>query len=367
MKKILHFIHSLSGGGAEKQLRLLSQETCSDEYQIYIFCINDFSQEKLNSNVTIIKGSCQPTISLRYLRSIFSVIKAVNPDIVHIWLPAAITIPALFFSAILGKKIIFSYRAVMEFVRPLSYLEYLLVLLVADKIISNRPIDDTIAPYKWLYKLKKGQVIYNSVSMSESYHRDPALKNNPTRLIFVGRLSKPKNVLQLINALEKIASSHTWQLDIYGVGEQQEEVSALIAHHNLAARIHLKGYHNDVYAEMASSDALVFPSISEGMPNTLVEAFAIGLPVLASDIVANRYVVGLHPSVIWMNPNDSNDMAQKIASFIEGHHNAQALIDAGKIVASQYSLDRMVNDYRDCYEKLIKKASNADTQKIGMH
>jgi len=347
--KTLHFIHSLSGGGAEKQLTLLCNGIEKSEYEVAVFCVNDFQQEKTDTRVKIIK-SHHYGISLKYILEVFRTIKTYNPDIIQIWLPPSISIPALLCGGLLRKKIIFSYRSKMLFFRGLCYVEYFLTLFFADKIIANRPVIDSNSAYKWLYKIKQGAVIYNAVSVPTQYQRLHRPPQNSVRFVFVGRLYVIKNGTRLIQALSMLTTDTRWTLDIFGKGEQEEEMRTLIAVHGLADKIFMRGYCNNVYAEMANADALLFPSLFEGMPNVLVEAHCMGLPVIASDIQANRLVVGEADAVIWIDPLDTLDMSLKISEFLNGHHDTQALTDAGKKVASQYTLKKMVSGYEHSYK-----------------
>jgi glycosyltransferase involved in cell wall biosynthesis len=107
----------------------------------------------------------------------------------------------------------------------------------------------------------------------------PVVRKNK-EFLFIGRLSKEKGITTLLNAFE-VSSNHLY---IAGDGPMIKEVMGSVNDH-----IHYMGKldKNQVLAAMNSADVLVFPSIwYEGMPLTILEAFAMGTPIIASNLGA---------------------------------------------------------------------------------
>ena len=104
-----------------------------------------------------------------------------------------------------------------------------------------------------------------------------------TRFLFVGRLARPKGLDAALNALSQL-KERQWTLDVIGDGPQREEWEALTAEMGLQDRVTFHGFRNDAEAWMARSGCLLFTSYQEGMPLTVLEALAVGIPILASDI-----------------------------------------------------------------------------------
>ncbi len=111
------------------------------------------------------------------------------------------------------------------------------------------------------------------------------------RLLYIGRLAEEKGILPLIEALMDMDVP----LDIYGTGPQLEQVQQRIAQH---PQIRYMGYQprEVLTIAIAEADALVVPSVCyEGMPMTIIEAFAQGTPVLASAVgILGEMVVPLY-------------------------------------------------------------------------
>lgn len=107
------------------------------------------------------------------------------------------------------------------------------------------------------------------------------------RIVTVGRISRQKNQMLLLQAFHRIKDRFPGiVLQIYGEeGESgvKEELSAYIAHYKLEGRVFFMGQCSSLERELADAALFVLPSDYEGMPNALIEAMVLGLPVIATD------------------------------------------------------------------------------------
>lgn len=352
--RVLHFIHSLVSGGAEKQLNILCNGMDKNRFDVAIFCVKNDGHDIQDDRVIIYSKFRAKLLRIDFFLSIYSCIKKFKPDVIHVWLPPSVTIPAMLVGKLAGLPVILSYRSRMMFLRPLMYIEFIVAVLCTTRIISNRAVDDSVRAFRWLYRMKRGRVIDNAVLVPQGFHRTNRHGNDSVRFLFVGRLTASKNLVRLIRAFSQIRNNEECILDIYGIGEQSAEIKSLIQDLNLTERVFMRGYCHNIYSEMAVSDALVFPSLFEGMPNVLVEALQIGLPVLASDISANRSVIGNINAVIWIDPENVEHMSKKIDEFFERKDELDEMTNNGIRLASHYTVDAMVNKYQDSYREIAK-------------
>mgnify|MGYP001271161791 CR=1 FL=1 len=128
-------------------------------------------------------------------------------------------------------------------------------------------------------------------------NNNPAFPNekikNPKIILNVGRLSYQKNQLLLIKAFSLISSKYPkWNLKLVGEGEYRKKLELFIDKYGLSQRIQLIGAIKDVDYWYQNSSFFVFPSLWEGFPNALVEAFREGLPAigLASTSGVNQLI-----------------------------------------------------------------------------
>lgn len=102
----------------------------------------------------------------------------------------------------------------------------------------------------------------------------------------IGRFANQKNHKELIEIfarlLEKQPSAH---LMLIGEGELEQDIKENVESRGLSGRVHFMGVRKDVPALLSAMDVFVFPSFFEGMPNTVIEAQANGLPCVISDAI----------------------------------------------------------------------------------
>ena len=107
---------------------------------------------------------------------------------------------------------------------------------------------------------------------------------DPLQLIVVGRLSPEKGLDVLLEALTQLRTQVAWRLDIVGDGSEREPLQDQIGRNALDQHVALLGYRDDVQERLLGAHILVMPSLREGLPMTLLEALACGLPVVASAV-----------------------------------------------------------------------------------
>lgn len=102
-------------------------------------------------------------------------------------------------------------------------------------------------------------------------------------ILGVGRLEWRKDFATLIRAFALVRKNCPARLVILGEGEQRSELEGLIRELDLTIDASLPGFVANPYAYMARAAVYVLSSVSEGLPNTLMEAMAVGTPVIATD------------------------------------------------------------------------------------
>jgi len=140
------------------------------------------------------------------------------------------------------------------------------------------------------------------------------------RLVCLGRLCVEKGQLLLVEALAALARDDLpFELVMVGDGELRPEVEGAIARHGLGARVRITGWAGPdvVHEELRAARALVLPSFSEGLPVAIMEAMALGRPVLST------YVGGI-PELVregecgWVIPAGSlDDLTRGLRAILE--------------------------------------------------
>lgn len=131
---------------------------------------------------------------------------------------------------------------------------------------------------------KRISIIPNPVLLPTTGLPLPAIDFERKKIIAIGRLEIQKGFDLLLQAFKVIHDKYPeWELIIWGEGSQRPVLEALRNQLNLRSRVHLPGLTKNVYQALSEGSIFVLSSRFEGFPNSLCEAMAIGLPVVAFD------------------------------------------------------------------------------------
>jgi glycosyltransferase involved in cell wall biosynthesis len=127
-------------------------------------------------------------------------------------------------------------------------------------------------------------------------------------VLWVGRFDPVKRLEIVVRTAEALGGIPARTL-LVGDGPLRAHVEQLVRTGSAANRTHLLGWRRDVADLYAAADALLFPSLTEGMPNAVLEALAAGLPIVASDIPAIRELIGAGAGIIPIDSDRPTDFA----------------------------------------------------------
>jgi sugar transferase (PEP-CTERM/EpsH1 system associated) len=175
----------------------------------------------------------------------------------------------------------------------------------------------------------------------------------------VGRLDAVKDQAGLITAFRKLCDSNPemsarLRLAIVGEGDQRQNLEQLTTRLDLDSRVRLLGNRDDVAALLAECDVFALSSLAEGMPLTVLEAMAAGLPVVATDVGSVRDVVVSGTTGTLVASADPAAMAAALAKYVRDGGLRQQHGRAGSVrVQAQFSLPAMVSAYVALYDGLL--------------
>jgi sugar transferase (PEP-CTERM/EpsH1 system associated) len=178
----------------------------------------------------------------------------------------------------------------------------------------------------------------------------------------VGRMEAIKDPLNLarafVRALElQPAAANQLRLVLVGDGALREEVSALLDRSGVRERVWFAGERADVPDVMRGLDCFVLPSLAEGVSNTILEAMASRLPVVATRVGGNSELIESGMTGMLVPPGNSEALADAILGYFNDQATARRHARAAHRVAeSRFSLSRMVADYASLYERELDAA-----------
>ena len=167
-----------------------------------------------------------------------------------------------------------------------------------------------------------------------------APSNAPLKLFFVGTLEPRKNLRRLLEAWQKIPEDQRRGAELVSVGATGWMVQDLIADAQKLSGVRLLGAINDeqLAAELRSAAALVYPSLYEGFGLPVVEAMALGVPVLTSNTGATREVAG--DAALLVDPHSVDSIREGLIRLISDAGLRSSLAAKGRTRAADFSWDR---------------------------
>jgi glycosyltransferase involved in cell wall biosynthesis len=304
---IVLFIPSFERGGTERNVVLLSRTLINFGYRVDLIYIRKSNGlfDEIDSNTRKIELKNKINIPLIHPRLndainiFFQFLKYLKANInrVKLVLSFQSSIIAIFVCMFLRVPIIVRVANSIDYLnyerKLVSRLSHILKKWVykwADIIItnSNRTASD-------LTRLlgRKVECIYNPTfdhtiveKARENVNHDWFRKKELPIVIGVGRLVRQKDFETLIRAFAEVRKSMRVRLVILGEGEERRELERLVETLGIEEDVWMPGFVNNPYKYMARSDLFVLSSLYEGLPNALIEAVGVGVPVVSTNCLS---------------------------------------------------------------------------------
>ncbi|GJD98095.1 glycosyltransferase [Methylobacterium iners] len=289
--KLTFVINSLVGGGAERVFTTLLSATAelTRNYDMTLILLDDETEVyKVPEWVRIIRLDCSRSF-LKSILKLSAVLIREQPDITLSFLArsnVATIIAGLFarHQVVISERVNTSAHYGIGAKATALKACIRLIYRFASKVItpSSGVAEDLVQHFN--VPRHKIVVINNPVDICMIRQRGQEIVQIPIEKPFniaVGRLTKVKNFRLLIEAYAKCPDAPP--LIILGQGPEEESLRAHVANLGLQHRVILAGFQDNPFAIMRHADAYVSASNGEGFPNGLVEAMALGLPVISTN------------------------------------------------------------------------------------
>ncbi len=210
-----------------------------------------------------------------------------------------------------------------------------------------------------IFKNSKSLVVYNAIKNAERSGWDKNQLRNKLNLpieafliISVVRFNQQKNIKATVTIAEKLFGNPDILFLIIGDGEEKPEIERLVTKNNLK-NILLLGYKSNIDEYLSASDIYLSTSLWEGMPYSLIEASANGIPTVASNVTGNNEVVTNGKNGYLFSVNNPDDAVDKILRIKNSISEQKLLSDNSlKIFNEKFQLDTMINKMKEIYKHL---------------
>lgn len=360
LKKVLIVIPNVGTGGAERLVLDIARLMDKSQYNVTLLCYYDDAPEAYRSlieheNIHIVFLDKKVGFDISMFSKVKKVVKRINPDIIHAHLDSLLyLIPSFNRSQVKLFTVhnIACYEAsgiLQRIVRTFCFH----IKRVNPVAISQCFVQD-IASY---YHLNERRIacIPNGVDFRNfNTNKRKKVEDKIFRFITVGAMKPQKNQKLLLQAFASVhKKNHNTQLTILGDGILRPEIEKLIIKYHLEDAIDLKGVVSNVEDYLISADAFVLSSDFEGLPLSILEAMACGLPVISTkcggtvDIVndgVNGYLVDIK------NLEQLIDAMYRM-SLLSDKERLQ-MIEKSFDLLPRYDIKRCVSDYERVYASL---------------
>lgn len=351
MKKAILYIDSMQRGGAQRVMSVLSK-FLSDR-GIYTVLVNDIIPEEGKAEYSVdsrvhrvfLDKNTKPGKSKNIARVIGlrRLVKKENPDVI------------------------------LSFMGPPNYRMLLATIGVqCRKVVSVR--NDPYKEYgtglkKWIARFifrfangcvfqteeasayfpaavqKKGRIILNPVDPS---FFNTTWEGEDKTILTVGRLYPQKNHALLLNAFAQVHKKHPeYKLKICGKGSEENDLEELASELGIDSFVSFMGEVDNVKDELKQSSCFVLSSDYEGLPNALMEAMAVGIPVISTDCPCGgpRTLIRNNESGILVSCGDTNGLTDAIEKVISNKEKRIRLGQYGKESAARFRTETVMSEW----------------------
>lgn len=171
----------------------------------------------------------------------------------------------------------------------------------------------------------------------------------------VARFSEEKGLEYFIESIKHIkASIPSTKFIIVGDGALKDDLVSLAKHNGTFHDIIFTGYRKDAVSFMAIYDVFVLPSLSEGMPYTILEAMALKVPVVATNVFGIKELVANGKTGVLVPPRSSEAITEAVTHLLTHPQKAKAMAEQGyKRVKKSFSAKKMTEKIEQTYLELI--------------
>ena len=362
--KICILLPSLGLGGIEKVSQNLA-DFLSKKNSVTILTLDNENQKiYFPNNIRVL--SCNNKKLFFSLKTMFFILKNEKFDLV-ISNSNHINIIVYLLSFIISyKNICIEHGSILNSLLNLNFIKkFIYTYLIKFFYVFNKNIifvsEGVYNDFRKINPKFKKNIIYNSFDINKirslSRYEIPnnILSEEDDNIIYVGRLSKEKNLMLLFMAFNKIQIGRNIKLIIIGEGPCKTEIYNFAKENNFLSKVVFLNYQDNPYKFISKSSMLVLSSLTEGLPTVLVESLICGTPVVSTNCPHGPAEI-LNNGMYGILAENNN-----LESLIEGINNMLKNYDYWKNLDYGSLLSNFdINNISEQYNSFILKSIEAE-------
>ena len=401
--KIIHIITRMDMGGSAQNTLLTALHHDSQRYNVWLIKGSTLESAMTEAETRLVEDQLEtakkqgiqiidvpslvrrisPTNDLRALVTLFLHIRKIDPHIVHThtskagilgrlaaWLarvPTIIHTPhGHVFYGHFGRSL---SRMFLQMEKLLGRITHHQIALTPEE--GNDYVNLGVAKSNNLSVIHSGVDLNRfKLSAAETNHKRNELSIPPDSLVvgYVGWLIPIKGVTHLVDAMAEVIQRHPNSLLVLvgkgdEKGEEEIKLKEQVENLGLVDNVRFLGWRPDVHEIMGCFDIFVLPSLNEGMGRVLVEAMAVGLPIVASRVGGIPDLVKDGENGLLVPPADAGALERAISDLLSDKARGKRMGETGKRMCHPYSVEAMVEKIDALYTTLLEKyPHNRDTR-----
>jgi len=348
-------------GGTEIATYNIAKELAKKGHEVHIITMADgrLSRKSREKDFYVHRLAWQKIKFLRIISlwlKIILLLKKINPEIIQAQ-GLGIALPAFLAKKFLRKPYIIYCRG-SDVYLPWKFKSKIakLVLKNADLVISLT--NDMAKEVKKIYN-REIKVIPNGIDLErfgnlskDKTRQKLQIRGKEKIIIFIGGLKPVKGIQYLIMAMDIIRRKEPKaKLILVGGGEEKENLEKLVKKLNLKNNVNFVGKvpNEKVPEYLIASDIFVLSSLSEGFPNTVLEAMVSGLPIVATKVGGLAEIIKDGKNGFLVEPRNSQELAKKILLLLRDDNLRKRISRSSKEEVKKYSWENIIEKLEKIY------------------
>ena len=292
--RVVHLVTSLAIGGLETVVLDLVRCRRRDVFSAHVVCLETGGvlEEKLSALGVPVEAIGTTGSVPRRILKLARVLRSLKPHILHTHNPSPHLHGALA-ARLAGVPVLVHTKHGRNFPnRRVRVATNRLAAWLSDCVVAVSDDAARVAREVERIPVEKVRLVHNGVDTTRFRYRGPRPNRDAFRAVTVARLDPVKDQATLLQAVRLVVDKNpAFRLDIVGDGPSRAALEAQRTELGLDRHVRFCGYQSDVEPYLAQADIFLLSSISEGIPLTLLEAMAVGLPGVATDVGGIREVI----------------------------------------------------------------------------
>lgn len=360
--RVLQFVTTLAFGGAERLATDISIALKERGATVAVATDTRFARgfgDVLAEAEIPIEHVTLPKMRLRSIirstRELTRIIRRYEPDVLHAHNPAAGTVATM--ARLLARRRSLAIVTTYHGVRPDRIGLALRVLRGGEFVIAVGPS----AEQQLLASISSRRVVQikNAIPLSE-HPRSEAVRaefgtGELPLIVAVGRYVPQKDHLLLVDALAELAAGgRRFRALIVGFGPLEQELEARVRQHGLGEEVTLTGGRADAMELIASADVLAHTAVWEALPLVLLEAMALGIPIVAVAATGVSDLVHDGDTGLLVSERSPTVIAAALERVLADRELGKRLGEGGRaFVAENHSFQRMIDEHLTVYRRAL--------------